>query len=79
MGRYLEIAKQVIPQSPAPSPSNCSQGAPWPVRCTLCGEMLSGLREGVEHIRAIHAGDTNSSRKNTPETLVMNFDQTQKE
>jgi hypothetical protein len=74
MGRYLELAKQVTPRQPtALFPSTDSKRAVWPVRCTLCGEVLSGLREGVDHVRAVHAGDGKSSQKDTPETLAMDF------
>jgi hypothetical protein len=37
---------------PAPAPKK----EPWPVRCSLCGSVLSGLVEGVEHFRQVHCG-----------------------
>jgi hypothetical protein len=37
---------------PAPAPKK----EPWPVRCSLCGGVLPGLVEGVEHFRRVHCG-----------------------
>jgi hypothetical protein len=41
---------------PSTKPASAPKKEPWPVRCSLCGSVLPGLVEGVEHFRQTHCG-----------------------
>jgi len=63
MGRYLNLAKKAISDGEATlSRETKGERTPWPVRCSLCGEVLPGLVEGVEHFRSVHSKPTKPSQ-----------------
>jgi hypothetical protein len=71
---YLEIARRVIAErnaaksatTGAPQPAPAPKKKPWPVRCSLCGSVLPGLVEGVDHFRRVHVakGDVPKTSEN---------------